>query len=169
MQYCPQCGQKVNEGVAFCPNCGASLKPEESAKAQQPVKTTPTPAPKPRSSWEEREEQRRARREERHRRRTELRERREEEKHEEKEVEKSEKQEKGEKGEKREERGPTVAGLLAGGFIIFLLGLVFYLEVTGVLPSAETWPIWWSGVFFVVIVLAVYGARTARRRYPKTK
>jgi len=55
MNFCGNCGQKLNEGAKFCPNCGKNLfntnqpisvKPEESQKAQeihnssrQPVQT----------------------------------------------------------------------------------------------------------------------------------
>ena len=35
--YCPKCGNKVEEGMAFCPRCGASLKMEPT--------TAPSPPP----------------------------------------------------------------------------------------------------------------------------
>jgi uncharacterized membrane protein YdbT with pleckstrin-like domain len=155
MPYCPQCGRRVDEGVAFCPNCGASIKPEGPAEVQRPVKGTQAPRT--------RAEIREARRQ----RREELRERRREEKSEEK-SEKQEKEEKREKEEKGEKREPTVAGLLAGGFIIFFLGFMFYIQITGYLPTAVAWPIWWLVVFVVLVVLAVYGRKVARQRLPKT-
>lgn len=100
----------------------------------------------------------------RHQRRAEMSEIRREEK----EDEKAEKKEKGEKGEKHEKREPTVAGLLAGGFIIFFLGFVFYLEIMGYIPSEVAWPLWWLAVIVVLIGLSLYGRRLVRKRLPKT-
>jgi cation transport ATPase len=155
MPYCPQCGRRVDETATFCPNCGASIKPEAGVEVQARTKETQ----RPRSAAEIREARRK--------RRAEMRELRREEKAEEK-SEKEEKQEKEEKEEKHEKREPTVAGLLAGGFIIFFLGLMFYLQIVGYLPTAFAWPIWWLVVFVVLVILAVYGRRMARQRLPKT-
>jgi cation transport ATPase len=155
MPYCPQCGRRVDEGVAFCPNCGASIKPE--ARAEAPARTKESQGPRSRAEIREARRQRHA----------EMRELRKEEKSEEK-SEKGEKEEKQEKQEKQEKREPTVAGLLAGGFIIFFLGFMFYLQITGILPTAIAWPIWWLVVFVVLVILAVYGRSMARQRLPKT-
>mgnify|MGYP006269846399 CR=1 FL=1 len=155
MPYCPQCGRRVDETVAFCPNCGASIKPEEKAEVQP--RTGETQRPRSRAEF----------REARRRRQAEMRELRREEKAEEK-SEKEEKQEKEEKNEKQEKREPTVAGLFAGGFIIFFLGFMLYLQILGYLPTSIAWPIWWLVVFMVLVVLAVYGRSMARRRLPKT-
>jgi predicted lipid-binding transport protein (Tim44 family) len=39
MSYCPNCGNKIDETMVFCPHCGASLKAVPSAQ--------PAPAPVP--------------------------------------------------------------------------------------------------------------------------
>jgi hypothetical protein len=39
MSYCPNCGNKIDETMVFCPHCGASLKAVPSAQ--------PAPAPAP--------------------------------------------------------------------------------------------------------------------------
>ena len=33
MPYCSNCGEKVEVGKKFCPNCGSSLKPEDEGRA----------------------------------------------------------------------------------------------------------------------------------------
>jgi uncharacterized membrane protein YcjF (UPF0283 family) len=38
MQYCPKCGNKVDDAMTFCPNCGIQLK---SAAASQATPTEP--------------------------------------------------------------------------------------------------------------------------------
>jgi len=40
MSYCPRCGSKVSEEIAFCPKCGAPLKGEKP-----PAQAVPAPAP----------------------------------------------------------------------------------------------------------------------------
>ena len=35
MKYCSSCGTSVNEGVAFCPNCGAKMNVSEQQTATQ--------------------------------------------------------------------------------------------------------------------------------------
>jgi len=41
MQYCPKCGNKVEENMTFCPRCGASLKMEAQAEQAPPVRPQP--------------------------------------------------------------------------------------------------------------------------------
>jgi len=36
MSYCPKCGNKVDETMIFCPNCGASLKTSTYQTAPSP-------------------------------------------------------------------------------------------------------------------------------------
>ena len=36
MPYCPKCGNKVDETVAFCPRCGTSLKGAASPEPEPP-------------------------------------------------------------------------------------------------------------------------------------
>jgi len=71
MSYCPKCGNKVDETIAFCPRCGAPLKGEA------PVQAAPAPAPQRGEKAEKGEKH---------------------EKHEKQEPEKGEKHEKGEYG-----------------------------------------------------------------------
>ncbi len=46
MAYCGKCGNQIEEGVKFCPTCGAALQvaqPETvQPKPQQPVQPEPT-------------------------------------------------------------------------------------------------------------------------------
>ena len=42
--FCPECGTRLNDGVRFCPNCGASVTPE-SAPAPAPFSPVGPPSP----------------------------------------------------------------------------------------------------------------------------
>lgn len=46
MAFCGKCGQKVEEGVKFCPACGAPLQANTAQPANEPVQQ-PTPQPAP--------------------------------------------------------------------------------------------------------------------------
>lgn len=46
MAFCGKCGQKVEEGVKFCPACGAPLQVNTAQPANEPVQQ-PTPQPAP--------------------------------------------------------------------------------------------------------------------------
>jgi predicted lipid-binding transport protein (Tim44 family) len=48
MPYCQKCGNKVDESMTFCPNCGASL--------QGGTATTPTPPTAPSPPYKRRDE-----------------------------------------------------------------------------------------------------------------
>ena len=41
--YCPKCGNKVEEGMAFCPRCGASLKMETPYQGATAPSSPPYP------------------------------------------------------------------------------------------------------------------------------
>jgi cation transport ATPase len=41
MSYCPKCGNKVDESMVFCPNCGASLKGVPSGQPVPPAQPYP--------------------------------------------------------------------------------------------------------------------------------
>ena len=77
--------------------------------------------------------------------------------------EKMEKAEKGEKTEKYEKRGFGVVGQLIGGFIMILLGLVFYLERIGYARRE----LLWASFFVVIGVMIIIGSIIAARRNPK--
>jgi cation transport ATPase len=83
--------------------------------------------------------------------------------------EKHEKQEKGEKTEKHEKGEYAYIGPLIGGIVLLIIGLVSYLQVTGIL-SAQTREMLWASfliiVGVVIALLALYAMMTARRRHP---
>ena len=41
--YCSSCGEYIQDGAQFCPNCGASVK-KEAVPSQQPISYTFQPA-----------------------------------------------------------------------------------------------------------------------------
>jgi uncharacterized membrane protein YvbJ len=84
--------------------------------------------------------------------------------------EKSEKQEKGEKGgEKMEKREHPFIGALIGGIVILFLGVIWFLEVYGVIiNSTEAWAVVFVTAGLLIILGAIYGSILAARRHPKT-
>jgi DNA-directed RNA polymerase subunit M/transcription elongation factor TFIIS len=167
MQYCPNCGATLEEEVPFCPYCGAQLKPSASEQPKERV----TPSAPSRETREERWERRRQYREERRKARAEARERRIGEKEEKTEKgEKGEKQEKGERGEKGEKYEPRRHGYLGpliGGYILFWLGITFYLQVMGN-PAFLFAEILGIAIFFLLVLSAiVYAVRLASKRSPR--
>lgn len=78
-------------------------------------------------------------------------------------AEKQEKREKREKEEKPEKREFGIIGPLIGGLILILLGLMFFLQVTGVLRTEV------AGASFVIIigVIIIVGVLYATRRSPR--
>lgn len=85
--------------------------------------------------------------------------------------EKEEKREKAEKREKHEKGEYGWIGPFVGGIVLIIIGLVSYLEVTGIL-TPRTQQILWALFIIIVGVLLIFGAiyamTTARRRYPRT-
>jgi uncharacterized Zn finger protein (UPF0148 family) len=85
--------------------------------------------------------------------------------------EKHEKQEKREKGEKHEKGEYGFIGPLIGGIVLIIIGLMSYLQVTGMINDVTRGILW---AFFIVVVGlllilgAIYAMTTARRRYPRT-
>lgn len=43
MEYCPKCGNKVDETMAFCPRCGSPLKTGTAWQGQTAPPSTPPP------------------------------------------------------------------------------------------------------------------------------
>jgi cation transport ATPase len=84
--------------------------------------------------------------------------------------EKAEKREKEEKGEKHEKGEHAFIGPLVGGLVLIIIGLVSFLEVTGVI-GRFTREVLWASFVVIVGVLLIFGALYAliitRRRYPR--
>jgi len=90
-------------------------------------------------------------------------------------VEKEEKHEKREKGEKREkeekhEKGEySFIGPLVGGIVLIIIGLMSYLQITGVIDRVAREILWAFFIIIIGILLifgAIYAMTTARRRNP---
>lgn len=92
-------------------------------------------------------------------------------------MEKHEKAEKGEKQEKEEKQEKTaeyeklefgVIGPSIAGLILIFLGLVFYLQITGLLGREAALALFLILIGSIIIVVAVYASVTAGRRHPRT-
>lgn len=86
-------------------------------------------------------------------------------------AEKGEKQEKEEpeKGEKHEKGRLGFVGFLIAGLVLVFLGIVAYYDVTVGLPSSQlTGPVVLLIIGIAIIIVGVYVATMARRRYPQT-
>ncbi len=81
--------------------------------------------------------------------------------------EKGEKREKTEKHEKREKQEFGTLSWLIGGLVLILLGLMFYFQQVGYLPSEIIWSLFFIIVGVIVIVGAI-AAMMASKRHPKT-
>lgn len=81
--------------------------------------------------------------------------------------EKHEKEEKGEKFEKYEKRELLFLGPLVGGIILLMLGILGYLEVTGLIGRGTSRAIFFIIIGVIVLVGALYAISTAPRRHPK--
>jgi len=85
--------------------------------------------------------------------------------------EKHEKHEKHEKEEKHEKGEYAFLGPLIGGIILIIIGLMSYLQITGLINEVTRGILW---AFFIIVVGllliigALYAMTTARRRYPRT-
>ncbi len=85
-------------------------------------------------------------------------------------AEKHEKEEKREKGEKHEKGEYAFIGPLIGGIVLIIIGLMSYLQVTGLINEVTRGVLW---AFFIIVVGvllilgAFYAMTTARRRYPR--
>lgn len=88
-------------------------------------------------------------------------------------AEKAEKREKGEKEEKREttekyeKREFGVIGPLIGGLILIFLGLIFYLQITGLLGREFALALFFIIIGIIIIVGSIYGVTMAKRRHPR--
>lgn len=78
-----------------------------------------------------------------------------------------EKREKGEKTEKHEKREARPIGPLIGGGVLIVLGVLFYLQVVGLIQEKAAWSLFLIVLGILIIVGAVAGAIIASRRHPK--
>lgn len=91
-------------------------------------------------------------------------------------VEKAEKGEKGEKqekhepekGEKREMNQFGFVGLVIGGLVLIILGFFAYLRVANIVTDGMSSALTLLIIGLIVIVVGIYVASMARRRYPST-
>jgi len=123
--------------MTFCPKCGASLKAGEPRLPMYP----------------ERYISEKAEKQEKH------------EKH-----EKEEKMEKGEhheKYEKYDKQEYSVLGPLVGGFILILVGVMFYLGVSGIINVRSIWPFLLIIIGAIVILGVAIGAVMAKGKNPR--
>ena len=137
MPYCHKCGSEVKEEMTFCPKCGAALKVTERRPPMHPERY--------RSEKAEKEEK--------------------QEKHEK--DEKEEKMEKGEQQEKYEKQEYSIFGPLIGGAILILLGVMFYLGVSGIINVRSIWPFLLIIIGAIVILGVAIGAVMARGKNPR--
>ena len=135
--YCPKCGNEVEEGMAFCPRCGASLKIETPYQAAP----APSPAPTPPMRQEKAEKG---------------------EKH-----EKQEKQqpEKGEKHETSQ--FGFLGFLVGGLILILIGAIAYINATTGWLSGGLGASVTLLLIGFVIIIVGVYVATKARRWFPQ--
>ncbi|MFA5365458.1 MAG: zinc-ribbon domain-containing protein [Candidatus Bathyarchaeia archaeon] len=80
--------------------------------------------------------------------------------------EKQEKMEKGEQPEKHEKQPYGVLGPLIGGFILILVGFMFYLTVSGTITIHSVFPVFLIIVGAVIILGVIAGTVMARKRNP---
>jgi cation transport ATPase len=84
-------------------------------------------------------------------------------------AEKREKREKEEKGEKHEKGEHAFIGPFIGGLVLIIIGLMSFLQVTGVIDRV-TREVLWASFIIIVGVLLIFGALYAmiitRRRNP---
>lgn len=129
--------------MPYCPKCGAKVSDEmafcpkcgATLKAEKPpVAAAPAPAP-PIAEKAEKAEKR----------------------------EKGEKTEKREKEEKHEKGEFGILAPLIGGLILIFLGLMSYLQITGILRREVAW----ASFLIIIGVVIIVGALYATRRHPR--
>lgn len=127
-KFCSRCGSPLQENALFCPQCGTSV-PQPSATTATGTSTAPSSQP---MDWREQRRQWRAQRR----------------------AERYEKYEKGEKHEEKTEKGRrgNVVGPIAGGLVLIWLGITFYMQQAGYLPSDNWWAYFIAGIGVIIIV-----------------
>ncbi len=127
--------------MPYCPKCGAEVSEEMAfcPKCGASLKVEAAAAPAPPRRAEKEEKQ-----------------------------EKQEKEEKGEKTEKHEKREFGVIGPLIGGLVLIFLGLVSYLQISGVLLPQDVSALFFVAIGIIIIFVSVYVMMVAKRRSPRT-
>jgi uncharacterized membrane protein YvbJ len=81
--------------------------------------------------------------------------------------EKAEKHEKGEKAEKYEKHEVSFIAPFIGGLILIFLGLMAYLQVTGILKRELAGALFLIIVGIIIIIAAFYAMTIAAKRHPR--
>ena len=81
--------------------------------------------------------------------------------------EKDEKMEKYEQQEKYERKEYSVLGSLVGGIILIIVGVMFYLTVTGAFSFSSIFPAFLIIIGIIIILGVAIGAIMAHKRNPK--
>jgi len=136
MTYCHKCGSEVKEENSFCPQCGAALKAGEPRPPMSPM-----PPERYRSEKTEKQEKNEKN-------------------------EKEEKMEKDEQQEKYEKQEFGVLGPLIGGFILIIIGFMFYLEISGVINARSIFPFLLIIIGGIVLLGVAIGTVMARKKNP---
>jgi len=142
---CPKCASEVNEDMAFCPKCGASLKGGTSRDFEDWGKEFGDRMGRWGKDFGDRMSE--------HARTWE-----------------GQRYEKEEKGEKYEAREWAYVGMflgpLIGGLILIFLGVLFYLQITGHLKAEAVGAVFFIIIGVIILAAALYAAIIARRRHP---
>ena len=132
--------------MPYCPECGTENDPEDGFCNQcgYPLKESPPGARRRREKEDIYEKQEK-----------------------EEKYEKREKEEKDEKEEKHEKREVSTVGQLVAGLIVLFIGISLYLTQNNIVRDDQIWPYFIILVGFLVIILTLYGRRTAQERHPR--
>ncbi|WGM89095.1 MAG: zinc-ribbon domain-containing protein [Candidatus Bathyarchaeum tardum] len=127
--------------MPYCPKCGSEVKEENSFCPKCGAALKATGSTPPRSPEYRRNEK----------------------------AEKNEKQEKNEKSgnEKYEKQQFGVFGPFMGGVILILVGLMFYLSVSGIIEFRSIFPFVLIIIGALIIISVLTGAMRAKQRNPK--
>lgn len=134
--------------MPYCHKCGSEVKEEASFCPQCGVVLKAGAHPPPRSPEPYRSEK-------------------EEKQEKQEKTEKDEKTEKYEQQEKYERKEYSVLGSLVGGIILIIVGIMFYLTVTGTFSFSSIFPVFLIIIGVIIILGVAIGAVMANKRNPK--
>lgn len=134
--------------MPYCPKCGAEVKEEDvfCPKCGTALKAGAPPPHMPSERYRSEKGEKQEKNEK---------------------TEKEEKTEKSEQPEKYEKGEYGVLGPLFGGFILIIVGFMFYLAVTGAFNFGSIFPFFLIIVGAIVILGVIVGAVMAGKRNPK--